>query len=39
ALLFVVMTVLGIDEPGKLIAQGVIILGAAIFYGVRVRNP
>jgi len=39
ALLFVVMTVLGIDEPGKLIAQGVIILGAAIFYGVRVRAP
>ncbi|MBZ9810452.1 MULTISPECIES: ABC transporter permease [unclassified Mesorhizobium] len=38
ALLFVVMTVLGIDEPGKLIAQGVIILGAAIFYGVRVRT-
>jgi ribose transport system permease protein len=35
ALLFVVMTTFGIDEPGKLIAQGVIILLAAIFYGVR----
>jgi ribose transport system permease protein len=35
ALLFVVMTVFGIDEPGKLIAQGLIILMAAIFYGVR----
>lgn len=35
ALLFVVMTTFGIDEPGKLIAQGAIILLAAIFYGVR----
>ena len=35
ALLFVVMTTFGIDEPGKLIAQGSIILLAAIFYGVR----
>jgi ribose transport system permease protein len=35
ALLFVVMTTFGIDEPGKLIAQGLIILLAAIFYGVR----
>jgi ribose transport system permease protein len=34
ALLFVVMTTLGIGEPGKLIAQGLIILLAAIFYGV-----
>jgi ribose transport system permease protein len=35
ALLFVVMTTFGVDEPGKLIAQGLIILLAAIFYGVR----
>lgn len=35
ALLFVVMTTFGIDEPGKLIAQGLIILLAAIFYGAR----
>lgn len=34
ALLFVVMTTFGIGEPGKLIAQGLIILLAAIFYGV-----
>lgn len=35
ALLFVVMTTFGIDDPGKLMAQGMIILLAAIFYGVR----
>ncbi|MDQ6436386.1 ABC transporter permease [Mesorhizobium sp. LHD-90] len=35
ALLFVVMTAFGIGEPGKLIAQGLIILLAAVFYGVR----
>jgi ribose transport system permease protein len=35
ALLFVVMTTFGIDEPGKLVAQGLIILLAAIFYGLR----
>jgi ribose transport system permease protein len=35
AFLFVVMTTFGIQEPGKLIAQGVIILLAAIFYGLR----
>lgn len=35
ALLFVVMTTFGIGEPGKLIAQGLIILLAAIFYGIR----
>lgn len=35
ALLFVVMTVFGIPEPGKQIAQGGIILLAAILYGVR----
>jgi ribose transport system permease protein len=29
------MTTFGIDEPGKLVAQGVIILLAAIFYGLR----
>jgi ribose transport system permease protein len=35
ALLFILMTTLGVDEPGKLIIQGLIILLAAIFYGVR----
>lgn len=35
ALLFVVMTTFNIDEPGKLVAQGLIILLAAIFYGVK----
>lgn len=35
ALLFVVMTTFGIQEPGKLIAQGLIILLAAVFYGLR----
>lgn len=35
AFLFVVMTAFGIQEPGKLIAQGSIILLAAIFYGLR----
>ena len=35
ALLFVGMTVFGIDEPGKLIVQGAIILMAAIFYGIQ----
>jgi ribose transport system permease protein len=38
ALLFVVMTVFGIDEPGKLIAQGLIILMAAILYGWRSKR-
>jgi ribose transport system permease protein len=38
ALLFVVMTTFSIDEPGKLIAQGLIILLAAIFYGVRAKQ-
>lgn len=33
ALLFVVMTVFGTGEPGKLIAQGTIIMMAAIIYG------
>ncbi|MBV9247314.1 MAG: ABC transporter permease [Methylobacteriaceae bacterium] len=33
--LFVVMTAFGISDQGKLIAQGLIILFAAIFYGVR----
>jgi ribose transport system permease protein len=33
--LFVVMTTFGVQEPGKLIAQGLIILLAAIFYGLR----
>jgi ribose transport system permease protein len=35
AFLFVVMTIFGIGEPGKLVAQGLIILLAAIFYGLR----
>ena len=35
ALLFVVMTTFGVQEAGKLVAQGVIILLAAIFYGLR----
>lgn len=38
ALLFVVMTTMGVQEPGKLIAQGLIILLAAIFYGVRSKS-
>jgi ribose transport system permease protein len=39
ALLFILMTTLGVDEPGKLIIQGFIILLAAIFYGVRRAKP
>lgn len=35
SLLFVLMTVLGVREDGKLVAQGLIILLAAIVYGVR----
>jgi ribose transport system permease protein len=35
AFLFVVLTIFGIDEAGKLVAQGLIILLAAIFYGLR----
>jgi ribose transport system permease protein len=35
ALMFVLMTTLGVTEPGKLIAQGLIILLAAIVYGSR----
>ena len=35
ALLFVLMTTLGISEPGKLVAQGSIILLAAVVYGSR----
>jgi ribose transport system permease protein len=35
AFLFVVMTMFGLGEPGKLVAQGLIILLAAIFYGLR----
>lgn len=38
SLLFVLMTTLGISEPGKLVAQGMIILLAAIVYGVRTRS-
>ncbi len=38
ALLFVLMTTLGVREPGKLVAQGLIILLAAIVYGVRSRE-
>ena len=35
AFLFVVLTMFGIDESGKLAAQGLIILLAAIFFGLR----
>lgn len=38
ALLFVVMTTLGVGDPGRLIAQGLIILLAAIFYGVAAQR-
>lgn len=38
ALLFVVMTVFGIDDAGKLIAQGLIILMAAVLYGTRSKR-
>lgn len=38
ALLFVVMTSLSVPEPGKQIARGLIILLAAIFYGLNTRN-
>jgi ribose transport system permease protein len=39
ALLFVVMTTFGVGDPGKLIAQGLIILLAAVFYGLRTARP
>lgn len=39
ALLFVVMTTFGVGEPGRLIAQGLIILLAAVFYGIRSAKP
>ncbi|WP_340243512.1 ABC transporter permease [Roseobacter sp. HKCCA2468] len=38
ALLFVVMTSFGVPEPGKQIARGLIILLAAVFYGLNTRN-
>ncbi|MCZ7445932.1 ABC transporter permease [Agrobacterium rhizogenes] len=38
ALLFVVMTSFGVSDSGKLIAQGLIILLAAIFYGLKART-
>lgn len=38
ALLFVVMTTLGVGDPGRLIAQGLIIMLAAIFYGVAAKR-
>ncbi|WP_425964321.1 ABC transporter permease [Rhizobium nepotum] len=38
AFLFVVMTMFGIGDPGKLVAQGLIILLAAIFYGLRASD-
>ncbi|MDH0912557.1 ABC transporter permease [Rhizobium pusense] len=38
AFLFVVMTSFGISDAGKLIAQGLIILLAAIFYGLKART-
>ena len=37
ALLFVVMTSFGVPEPGKQIARGLVILLAAIFYGLNSR--
>lgn len=37
ALLFALMTVFGIQEPGKLIVQGTVIAVAAIIYGMRTR--
>ena len=39
AFLFVVMTSFGVPEPGKQIARGLIILLAAVFYGLSTRNP
>jgi len=39
AFLFVVMTMFGVGEPGKLVAQGLIILLAAIFYGLKTSGP
>lgn len=38
AFLFVVMTMFGVGDPGKLVAQGLIILLAAIFYGMKTRS-
>jgi ribose transport system permease protein len=38
ALLFVLMTTLGVGDPGRLIAQGLIILLAAIFYGLAAKQ-
>jgi ribose transport system permease protein len=38
AFLFVVMTSFGVPEPGKQIARGMIILLAAVFYGLNARN-
>jgi ribose transport system permease protein len=38
ALLFVLLTAIGVQEAGKLVAQGVIILLAAILYGIRSRS-
>ncbi|RVL54475.1 ABC transporter permease, partial [Sinorhizobium meliloti] len=35
AFLFVAMTTFGVGDAGKLVAQGMIILLAAIFYGLR----
>ena len=35
AILFVLLTTSGVDESGKLIAQGLIILVAAVFFGLR----
>ncbi len=38
SLLFVLMTTLGVPEHGKLVAQGAIILLAAVVYGSRTSN-
>lgn len=37
SLLFPMLTVMGVEEPGKLIVQGVAIAIAAIVYGVKNR--
>ncbi|MFB2549956.1 ABC transporter permease [Ensifer soli] len=38
AFLFVVMTMFGVGDAGKLVAQGLIILFAAIFYGLSAKR-
>lgn len=38
AFLFVVLTSFGVEEPGKLIVRGLIILLAAVFYGLSIQR-